>query len=333
MLYLARYEENQQIRELYKKAQELKLEATILELKDAKLSISGDRVSYGNLNFTQEDIFYFHGFKNEFPFIPRVNYQSDGFSFAFDYIVAQQQKSHLYSFLVALSRSYQTVNSFWDKLEYETKPDFYDKLQNSFLKIPDYCQTNSFELFKKSSLAEKDTLLWSQVAIGSPFSKISSKNYQELFTNKQAIPLLIMESLKGTKVRVWFYKETPLLAALVTPPSMKAGQINLEKYKYITQLDFLNPLAKELEQKLELDFYAVTGIVDGKEEFWLEDLEIDPVLNYLPENARIYLYSLLLEKMTGKDLGREPFAVAEEERQTVFIERMLQPLFEIKESF
>ncbi|MBN1968213.1 MAG: hypothetical protein JXR48_11310 [Candidatus Delongbacteria bacterium] len=291
----------------------------------SEITLWNETVKIDNVEILHEDIIYNFDIISEFPFTPDVTIDSDYRFFQDSYVSQQQIKSHVYSTLSILSRTNLIINDFDSDRKIYNRISVLEELVRIGLKTTDYIMTNSLneviDYFQ-------NTLLWSYTELKSPIKKITKDILPELLTKDNFVPYMFYEDIKGKNIRVWIINRKPALAAFYDEPELKGHDLKLEKYEYIVDLDFFNLEAESIANQFGLYFMEIYGKIDSSGNFIAFGIDNHPDISTLGKEGKEYLSRKLISEVFNLNL---PVNLPKpDSRNTVFLKKMLEPLFERK---
>lgn len=117
----------------------------------------------------------------------------------------------------------------------------------------------------------------------------------------------------------------PILAAYVSKPVYSDDEVRLEKFKYQTDLTFLDDFSKGVDNLFPSNFFEVYGILDSEGLFHIYGVDFDPDISDLDLDGSDFILKKIISELSGINL-KLPDLEEDKIRETVFLKKMLQPL-------
>lgn len=327
MLYILTGNISKQTKIFTKIAKIMGIEYQLIDLLDdeTKVWLSDEVLKINNQLVISTDTFYLDNLIAEFPFIPGMEPENNYQYFSYSYVALQQRKSQTYSVLSLVGRKYKVSNDFNYLKDLYSKIDVLSKLDTTSQNIVDYYVANTTKYLKNTILFQQNEFFWSSIEHQSPLKKVQQSKIHELLQKDNFQPYIFYKITHGTKVRIWILQGKPILAAVVTSPKLEDSKLILEQYEYSLDLDFFAADAKEIYSEFKINFLEIYGIIDKENKLTIYGLDPTPTFTELDNIGREWLAGKILENLCDiKSSLKEP---TKGERQTVFLKKMLEPLF------
>lgn len=295
-----------------------------------EVSLDKSHISWNGSNLEELDIAYIHGFCFMNPVIPSTDDEKDWSLWQPDYLVEQQKYSFLLSTFKELKRRGVTlINPPDAHIQSFMKFSLLEQLSRSDFSVPELLCSNHMPTVKEFC-SNNELTLW-RPATGKATWQMFLDKQRDHLIKEDTPPVLLAEGKNGPLIRGFFYNGKPLLMLKFgrpqpSPPE-KLEQFSLfEDYGIAEKLKHLN---ESLGAKWLLVFFIIN---EGKP--WIYDIDVDPILDWLPDLYRKYLIKQLAYSMAGIEKER---LLPEDidspvERPVFFLRRMLQILFEFEKS-
>jgi hypothetical protein len=276
------------------------------------------------------DVAYVHGFSYMNPVVPSPVREKDWSVWQADYLIEQQKFSFLYSLFTELERGgVKLINSPKVHLKNFAKPTFLQGLKRSGFLTPKLLCTNDMESVMKFC-SQNDRTVWRPTSGRAAWQLFLEKQRQYLI-KKNSPPILLAEAADGPLLRGYIFDGEALLILKNSVPDPNPPE-KLEQFSHM-ECDEINDELRGLASKTAITWALVHFVLkEGRP--CIFDIDVDPILNWLPEFYRKYLTEKLAHRLAG--IKYKTILAGEEnlpnERPTIFLRRMLQILFEFERS-
>lgn len=268
------------------------------------------------------------GIQRYFPFLPPPTEQSARNGFYQDYPAHQQQTSHLYSFLHAISDACPVINPFpvcgktpdhWTALS---------RLRKLGFDLPATVMTNKID-----GLNQIDTssgIRWCYPQVADPLKKLERDRIPALFESLTDLPVIVFEDGPGLWFRSFQIGNTTPLTVIVRTPEVDDGNLSLESYRLFLRETPIQKGIQQLQTDLGTPFLEVYGRIDPQDRFVLYGYDPDPDFTALGPSGISYLARALIRQslqMSGlKEDGVPLPDLPDFEQRTIMqLTRMLEP--------
>lgn len=266
-----------------------------------------------------------HGFRYEDPVVPAASDHLDFALWQAGYPADQQRYSALYSLLARLEALPLTV---WTgstvHLAAFARPAVLEAWRRDGLAVPDLQLTNDPQV--AAAFAEGRAAVWRTATGRCAWQRFGARQRLHL-VGPERPPVLLAEAVAGPAIRS-FVLDGRLVLSLETAPPDAAGLEQLEAFRAVA-VSAAAAQAVRRAASLVGAGWAMVLWVDGADGPVLYDIDVDPILDGLPENFS----AVLVEHLAAALLGRPAPVLPEPApagRQTLFLRRMLRILFDIE---
>jgi len=297
---------------------------------DSEVILDASGIFWNGRNLTNMDIAYVHGFSYMNPVIPSANTNKDWSSWQQDYLIDQQKDSFLYSVLAELERYGVTlINPPNVHLDNFMKPFLLEKLRRAGFLIPNLLCSNDMQSVK-AFCSRNERTVWRPVSGRAAWQLFLDKQRDHLI-RKDSPPVLLAEAVKGPFVRGFLYDDEPLLMLKCHSPDPTPPE-RLERFHHMECFETQDAL-KRLSTVTGARWALVHFVLTEKGP-WIYDIDVDPILDWLPDVYRKDVTAMLAARLVGrKDKGCVTVEKnTPRERPTLFLRQMLRILFEFEKS-
>ncbi len=292
------------------------------------VSIGDSSILWNEIDLTGFDVVFNHTFHYENPVIPTPLLNTDWTVWQADYIIRQQKQSFLYSILQELNRrGVEIINPPDAHLKNFMKFSLLDELRRYGFSVPEIVCTNDTERADEFT-QQKESLLW-RPPCGRAAWQLCLKKQRNDVVSVYKPPVLLTELLEGPILRIYFIQEKPLLVLCKKSPQCTP----LESFEVIWGVECPEKLAMEIARLSE-----ITGVKWGQlfvilkgEDYFIYDIETDPIYNWMPEVYRDFLTKALAARLLNRDV-EEKCPQKPIERTSLLLRRMLKILFDFEQS-
>ena len=296
--------------------------ADLITLVENQIIINGDLIE-------KNDAIIAHGIKPEFISIPD-DHQPVNRDYLND---SQLKKEQQHSFVMSLCEyakniGIKAVNSPMSLFNNYNKYYNLQTIGKSGATIPQIFLSNSYKDFLDSGL-DSELYFWSYVDSDSPVKVIHKNKIAELFAGNE-LPKIIMPYIEGNLIKMWYFGDSVIAGAIYSKPNFDFTDEKPEYFKFIAENEAMKNFGDLLYKALKIDFCEVTGIVTEQGEMYVLNIAPDSEISALPEGAGEYIAHNILCKLFDKESQRDNISEISGYKSSVFLSRMLDPLFEFE---
>jgi hypothetical protein len=296
-----------------------------------KVTLDETGIYWDNINVTKLDIAYLHGFSYTYPVIPASPNNTDWNLWQFDYLLEQQKFSFLLSAFTEMERhGVKLFNSPKIHLKNFAKQELLEDLRHTKFLVPRIICTNDIEAtqtFIQDIGTQK--IVW-RPATGRAAWQLFRDKQREFLIAAEKTPVLLAEIIEGPLIRSFLVNGRSLLDLNRHSPACILHAETLESFQVVNSSEFHEELQK-LVNHLSLPWGQISFILrEGRP--WIYDIDPDPILGQLPDLFHKRLIGGLARGILGLETGvfQEPLPESPQTRPTLFLKRMLFPLFELE---
>lgn len=301
---------------------------TIPEAGAPHVALDNSRIEWDGANVAELECGYVHGFRYASPAIPRPLENPDWTLWQSDYITDQQRASFLHSaFLEMERRGVRLYNPPAAHVEAFALPNVFEMLRQSGFRVPQLVCTNDRDA-AEAFCDQAAVTVWRPATGRAPWQRCTAYRRDRVMGLDKP-PILIASVVEGPLIRAYLLNGQPLLLVKSKAPAFTPPLERLEVFMGVDYPQVHHDLER-ITELLDLGWAAVSFVVQDDRP-WIYGVDPDPVWTELPAGYRDRLMTGLAKGLAGQ--GATPlggFAAEPEPRETLFLRRMLQPLFELE---
>ncbi len=283
------------------------------------------------VDLTTFDMVWVHGFAYENPIIPGVDLNRDWSIWQVDYLADQQTYSSRFSMLRELERrGVQVMNPGALYLDGFVLFGLFEKLRGRGFHLPELLCSNRTEA-AEAFLQDHETVLWRPVT-GRASWQIFQEKQKKAYVAADKPPVILGAVMPGPVVRSYLAGGEVVLCLKHQPPNATPLMESLEQFWSIPCPVDTRATLEKLAHEVGLQWGSIT-FVAGTDGPWIYDLDVAPILDWLPALYRDFLIRALAAALTKNKI---PTLDSEEpqlqERPNLFLRRMLHILFQFEMS-
>lgn len=293
------------------------------------LAIDTSGVYWNGDNIAELDLAYIHGFAYSAPVIPPPLGDVDWSVWQVHYLIEQQRYSFLFSAFRELQRrGVRLVNPPDILLRSFMKLDMLERLRQGGLRVPRLVCTNDADTAQALS-DELGQIVWRPATGRASWQLFLDKQRLNLMSPRKP-PVLLAEIIDGPLIRAYLFRGEPMLLLQRRSPA----RLPLETLEAFQLVDY-----PELTEDFQR-FFEQTGIewaqllcIYHEGRVCLYDVDVDPIISWLPETFRQRLTAELIARFLDQPCARIPQPVSDQPaaRPTLFLRRMLGMLFDFEQ--
>ncbi len=295
------------------------------------VAIDQSGVYWDGTNVAQLDIAYIHGFSYTYPVVPIPLGNVDWSVWQVDHVLEQQKFSFLLSAFSEMERNgAKLLNPPKVYLKDYAKADLLENLRQAGFSVPRLVCTNDMETTQGfMQEIDPDKVIW-RPTTGRAAWQLFRDRQREYLISPERPPILLAEIIEGPLIRSYLIDQQPLLCLKRYPPTCVINAETLERFQALECAEVYTELQR-LASHLSLPWGQISFVL-GEGRPWIYDVDPDPVLGCLPELFGKVLMEGLASSLLGKAAqgSRKPLTDTPQERPTLFLRRMLYPLFEFE---
>lgn len=292
------------------------------------VTLGSEGIEWDGINVAELECGYVHGFRYANPAIPRPLEDADWTLWQTDYITDQQRASFVHSTLSELERrGVRLFNPPTVHVEAFAMPNLFEALRQSGFRVPPLICTND-RAAAEAFCEQVGLSVWRPTTGRAPWQRCTPYRRDRVMGLDKP-PIVIAGVVDGPLIRTYLLNGKPVLSVKSKAPAFAPPLEGLEVFLAATCPEVHGELER-LVEVTALRWTMVSFVVqDGQP--WIYGLDPDPVLTELPEPYRDRVVTGLAKGLAGEDwhalgeLTQEP-----QPRRTLFLRRMLQPLFELE---
>ncbi|MGF1612407.1 MAG: hypothetical protein ACFCVA_00465 [Gammaproteobacteria bacterium] len=301
---------------------------TVPEAGNPPVVLDSRGVEWDGVNVSELQCGYIHGFRYANPAIPRALEDADWTLWQTDYIMDQQRASFVHSAFSELERrGVLLFNPPAAHVAAFALPDLLARLGQHGFRVPRLICTNDREA--ADVFCDQLSLsAWRPVTARAPWQRCTPYRRDRVMGLDRP-PVLIAEIVDGPMIRAYLFDGKPLLMVKAQAPAFVPPLERLEVFTSVECPEAHRDLER-LAGALQLRWATVSYVVKNSEP-WIYGIDPDPMWMELPEPYRDRVVTGLAQGLMGEDvmvLGA--ITDAPQARDTLFLRRMLQPLFELE---
>jgi hypothetical protein len=286
-------------------------------------------VYWDDVNVAELDLAYLHGFSYTYPVAPAPLGQVDWSIWQIDHLLEQQKSSFLLSAFTEMERhGVKLLNSSKLHLKNFAKAELLENLRQADFQVPRMVCTNDMET-TQAFLQEVDAnkVVW-RPATGRAAWQLFRDKQREYLISTEKPPVLLAEIIEGPLIRSYLIDGEPLLCLNRYPPACILHSETLESFQAMECPEVHGELQR-LAAHLSLHWGQASFVLrEGRA--WVYDVDVDPLFGQMPAIFQERLVDGLARGCLGMEQTKEPWPDQPQARPTLFLRRMLFPLFEFE---
>lgn len=301
---------------------------TIPQAGAPAVTLGSVEIEWHGINVAELDCGYVHGFRYANPAIPRVLEDADWTLWQTDYIIDQQRASFLHSTLTELERrGVRLFNPPSVHVEAFAMPNLFETLRQCGFRVPPLVCTNDRDA-AEAFCEQVGFTVWRPTTGRAPWQRCTPYRRDRVMGLDRP-PIVLAGVIDGPLIRSYLVNGRPLLSVKFKAPAFVPPLERLEVFVATTCPEVYGELER-LAATIGLRWATVSFVVhDG--EPWIYGIDPDPILTELPEPYRDRVVTGLAKGLAGEDVNALGELIEEPQpRKTLFLRRMLQPLFELE---
>lgn len=301
---------------------------TIPEAGAPPVALDRMAIEWDGINVADLDHAYIHGFRYANPALPRALEEADWTLWQTDYITDQQRMSFLHSAFSELGRrGVRLFNSPAVHVHAFALPNLFEELRQSGFRVPPLICTNDRDA-AEAFCGQVGVSVWRPTTGRAPWQRCTPYRRDRVIGLDKP-PILIAGVVHGPLIRAYLFNGKPLLLVKSKAPAFAPPLERLEVFLAVECPEVYGDLER-LAQALQLGWGAVSFVVQEHQP-WIYAIDPDPVWAQLPGPHAERVVTGLAKGLAGEDLTELGELTAEPQpRNTLFLRRMLQPLFELE---
>jgi hypothetical protein len=301
---------------------------TIPEAGTPPVALDSMRVEWDGINAAELEHGYVHGFRYENPAIPRALEDAEWTLWQTDYITDQQRASFLHSAFSELERrGVRLFNSPNAHVHAFALPNLLETLRQNGFRVPPLVCTNDRDA-AETFCEQVGVTVWRPTTGRAPWQRCTPYRRDRVMGLDKP-PILIAGVVDGPLIRAYLFNGKPLLLVKAKAPAFAPPLERLEVF-IATECPEAYEHLERLTKTIGLR-WGVVSFVSQDHQPWIYGIDPDPVWTQLPGSFGERVLSGLAKGLLGEDvsaLGELPDQP--QARETLFLRRMLQPLFELE---
>lgn len=295
----------------------------------ARVSMGDDIVSRDGHELTALDSVFVHGFRYMDPVVPRAREDVDWSVWHASYIVEQQQFSTFYSVLCELvRRGVEVINPPAAGILDFTKGAALERLRRAGVRVPPILCSNEDERVRAFCELPGKTV-WRPSTGRAAWQLFLDKQREHLVVLDKP-PIMLAKVVEGPVLQCWVFKGEPLLSLCYDPPD-SSGLEYLEGFWSVVPPDAVHATARSACEALGASWIKLSCVTEG-EAALVYDVDVDPLLDWMPPSYRSYLIAQLAARLLKLERAALELPDTYEGRPTLFLRRMLRELFDYEAS-
>ncbi|HUL13463.1 MAG TPA: hypothetical protein VLU73_15020 [Methylococcaceae bacterium] len=285
-------------------------------------------VYWDDVNVAELDIAYLHGFSYTYPLAPDALGHIDWSVWQIDHLLEQQKSSFLLSAFTEMERhGVKLLNPAKVYLKNFAKAELLEGLRQAGFPVPRMVCTNDMETTQTFIQEVDGKVVW-RPATGRAAWQLFRDKQREYLISTEKPPILLAEIIEGPLIRSYLIDGEPLLCLNRYPPAYILHAETLESFKAIECPEVYGELQR-LAAHLSLHWGQISFVLrEGCP--WIYDVDVDPILGPMPDVFQERLIDGLARACLGIGQASEPLPDTPQARRTLFLRRMLFPLFEFE---
>lgn len=286
-------------------------------------------VYWDDVNVTELDIAYLHGFSYTYPVAPAPLGQIDWSLWQIDHLLEQQKSSFILSAFTEMERhGVKLLNPPKLHLKNFSKADLLESLRQADFPVPKMVCTNDMEATQAFIQdVNVNRVVW-RPATGRAAWQLFRDKQREYLISTERPPVLLAEIIEGPLIRGYLINGSPLLCLNRYPPACILHAETLESFRAMDCPEVHGELQR-LAAYLSLRWGQVSFVL-REGQAWIYDVDVDPIFCQVPNIVQERLVDGLARGCLGMEQKLEPLPDTPHARPTLFLRRMLFPLFEFE---
>ena len=301
---------------------------TVPEAGAPPVALDSAAIEWDGINVAELERGYIHRFRYANPAIPRALEDADWTLWQTDYITDQQRASFLHSAFAELERrGVRLFNPPSVQVDAFALANLFEVLRQSGFRVPPLICTNDRDAAEAFSEGVGISV-WRPATGRAPWQRFTPYRRERVMALDKP-PILIAGVVEGPLIRGYLFDGKPLLMLKSKAPAFAPPLERLEVLIAVECPEVHSELER-LAVAIELRWAAVSFVVQNGEP-WIFSIDPDPLWAELPGPYRDRVVTGLAKGLAGEEvtalggLTEEP-----QPRETLFLRRMLQPLFELE---
>lgn len=291
-----------------------------------KVVIDEAGVYWDGTDVTGLDVAFVQGITYANPVTPADLGDIDWSVWQTDYIGERQRSSFIYSALCEMERrGVKVINPPPVLVQSFMKADLLEDLRQASFNVPQLMCTNDPE--EARAFSQSQRVLWRPLTGRAGWQPFLDRQLEILISPGKP-PVLLAETIEGSLVRAYVFDGHPLLFLEYLPPDV----IPIERLELLRAIECpqLQPELERLAAAIGFRWAQVLFVL-GEDRVWIYDVDVSPVLDWLPEVFQKELMLRLSEGLLGREHKRGALPPAEFcPRPMPFLRRMLWDLFSME---
>jgi hypothetical protein len=301
---------------------------TIPEAGVPPVALDREGIEWDGINVAEFERGYIHGFRYASPTVPRALEDADWTLWQTDYITDQQRSSFLHSAFSELERrGVRLFNPPSVQVEAFALPNLFEVLRQHGFRVPPLICTNDRDA-AETFCEGVSFSVWRPVTGRAPWQRFTPHRGKRVMGLDKP-PILIAGIVEGPLIRAYVFNGKPLLMAKSKAPAFAPPLERLEVFIAVECPEVHGHLDR-LSKAIQLRWATVSFVVqDGQP--WFYGIDPDPVWTELPGPCRDRVVTGLAKGLAGEGVSALDRLTEEPQpRTTLFLRRMLQPLFALE---
>lgn len=301
---------------------------TIPEAGAPPVALDSMGIEWDGINLAELDHGYIHGFRYANPAIPRALEDADWTLWQTDYITDQQRASFVHSAFSELERrGVRLFNSPTVHVQAFALPNLFETLRQSGFCVPRLICTNDRDA-AEAFCDQVGVSVWRPTTARAPWQRCTPYRRDRVMALDKP-PILIAGVAEGPLIRAYLFNGKPLLLVKSKTPAFAPPLERLEVFIAVECPEVQDDLER-LAQALQLHWAVVSFVVQDNQP-WIYGIDPDPVWTELPGPYAERVMTGLAKGLAGEGVtGLGELTAEPQPRKTLFLRRMLQPLFELE---
>lgn len=301
---------------------------TIPEAGTPAVALDSNTIEWDGITIDTLECGFIHGFRYANPAIPRPQEDADWTLWQTDYITDQQRTSFLHSAFCELERrGVRLFNSPGVHVRAFALPNSLATLRQSGFQVPPLICTNDRDA-ADAFCKEVGLSVWRPTTGRAPWQRCTPYR-RDRAMGLDKPPILIAGVVDGPLIRAYLFDGKPLLLVKSKAPAFAPPLERLEVFIAVNCPEVYGDLER-LAASLELRWGAVSFVIQDHQP-WIYGIDPDPVWTELPGFYGERIVTGLAKGLLGEDVSAfGEFSEQPQARRTLFLRRMLQPLFELE---
>ncbi|MBW1801432.1 MAG: hypothetical protein JRJ85_11985, partial [Deltaproteobacteria bacterium] len=262
---------------------------------DDDVSLDRSGLYWNGRNLLELDVAYIHGFSFMNPVVPSMDEERDWSVWQADYLIEQQKYSFLFSIFKELKRNgVMVINPPDSHVRNFMKPSLLEHIRRSGFSVPELLCSNDMQTVNRFC-SQNEFTLWRPATGRAAWQLFLDKQKTHLI-KRDAPPVLMAEGIEGPLVRGYFYDGKPVLMLEFNPPHRVPPE-RLEQFSHVEHprvAEELGGLSDVLEAPWILVFFVLKD-----DRPWIYDVDMDPILDWLPDAYRAHVIMKLANVLAG----------------------------------